>query len=141
MKTKHIVLVALAGAIALSLAACSRAGPGTGDPLDGTSWTLAAYRKTRPLPETTITATFEDGQISGTAGCNSYSGSYQVSRGAIAVGRIAITEMACLEPEGIMEQETLFTEFLRDAQTFRLINGQLEILRSDGEALTFAPQE
>ena len=50
-------------------------------------------------------------------------------------------EMACLEPEGVMEQETMFVGFLGDAQTFRLSDGGLQIVRLDGEALTFVPQE
>jgi heat shock protein HslJ len=100
-----------------------------------------AYRKTSPISGTTITATFEDGQVSGSAGCNSYSGSYQVSGDTITVGAVAITEMACLEPEGVMEQELLFVEFLTDAQTFRIADGQLQTFRPDGEALTFVPQD
>lgn len=55
------------------------------------------------------------------------------------MGAIAITEMACLEPEGVMDQEPEFVEFLTDAQTFRLADGQLQILRSYREALTFIP--
>jgi heat shock protein HslJ len=142
MKMKHVATIAFAGVIILSLAACGGADSATSDPLDGTSWVLMAYRKSRPIPETTITATFEDGQVRGSAGCNSYSGSYQVSDNTITVDEIAITEMACLEPEGIMEQEMVFIEFIRDAQTFRSTDGQLQIFRSDGhEALTFVPQE
>jgi len=57
------------------------------------------------------------------------------------VSDIAITEMACLEPAGAMEQELMYVEFLSDAQTFRFSDGQLQIFRSDGEALTFVPQE
>jgi heat shock protein HslJ len=138
-KMKYLAAVALAGIMILAVAACQGADSAAGDPLDGTSWMLTAYRKTRPISRTTITATFEDGQVRGSAGCNSYGGSYQVSDDTITVGAIAITEMACLEPEGAMDQELMFVEFLTDAQTFRLADGQLQILRSDGEALTFVP--
>ena len=140
-KMKYVAVVALAGIAILALAACQRADSAASDPLDGTSWVLMAYRKTSPISGTTITATFEDGQVRGSAGCNSYSGSYQVSGDTITVGAVAITEMACLEPEGVMEQELLFVEFLTDAQTFRLADGQLQTFRSDGEALTFVPQD
>jgi heat shock protein HslJ len=142
MKMKHVATIAFAGMIILSLAACGGVDSATSDPLDGTSWVLTAYRKSRPIPETTITAMFEDGQVRGSAGCNSYSGLYQVGDNTITVDEIAITEMACLDPEGIMEQEMVFIEFIRDAQTFRSTDGQLQIFRSDGhEALTFVPQE
>ena len=139
IKMKYVAVLALAGIVILALAACQGADSAAGDPLDGTSWVLTAYRKTRPISGTTITATFEDDQVRGSAGCNSYGGSYQVSGDTITVGAIAITEMACLEPEGVMEQELLFVEFLTDARTFRLADGQLQILRSDGAALTFVP--
>ena len=140
MRIKHIVLVALVGWIALLITACGGGGSPS-DPLAGTSWELTAYGKTSPIPGTTITAQFEDGQVRGSAGCNSYGGSYQVSGNTITTGPLAITEMACMDPEGGMEQEQTVMAFLQDAQTFRLADEQLEILRADGEALTFVPQE
>lgn len=140
MKTKSLAILALVSIVVLVSAACSAESPAS-DPLDGTSWVLMAYRKSRPIPGTTMTATFEEGTIRGSAGCNSFSGSYQVVDDTIQVDQIAVTEMFCLEPEGVMEQETMLLEFLRDAQTFRFVDEQLQIFRSDGEALTFLPQE
>ncbi len=141
MKMKYVAVVALAGILILSLTACGVGDSAPDDPLNGTSWELMAYRKTRPIPGTTITATFEGGQVSGSAGCNSYSGSYQVNGNTITVGPTAITEMACMEPEGVMEQEMTFIEFLTSAQTFRFADEQLQLFRADGEALTFIPQD
>ena len=80
----------------------------TTDPLDGTSWELYAYRKSHPIQGSTLTVSFEGGQIHGSSGCNSYGGSYEVDGGKIAVGKIFATLMACSEPEGLMEQETIF---------------------------------
>jgi heat shock protein HslJ len=141
MRIKQAVLIAVMGLIALLSISCGGGTPAApSDPLAGTSWELIAYGKTSPIPGTTITASFEDGQVRGRAGCNSFSGSYQISGDTITMGALAITEMACLDPEGVMEQEQIVMGFLQDAQTFRLTGGQLEILRSDGEALTFVPQ-
>jgi heat shock protein HslJ len=53
------------------------------------------------------------------------------------MSEIGSTLMACMEPEGIMEQEQLIMSFLSDAQEYRLDDGQLQIYRLDGEALTF----
>ena len=139
MKMMAVVVATLA-VLLLLVGACAGAGPGSGDALAGTSWELVAYGNTRPIPGTTITATFEDGQLRGSAGCNSYFGSYQVSDDQIRVGDMAMTEMACLEPAGVMEQELAFAEFMRDAQSFRLVDGQLQIFRLDGRALIFDPQ-
>jgi heat shock protein HslJ len=140
MKTKLLTPIILISIIALTLMACSPPDLVSGDPLEGTSWELMAYRKTRPIEGTTITAVFEDGQVRGSSGCNTYFGSYEVSGDNITVGELAMTEMACLEPEGSMDQEMFYLEFLMDGQTFRLSDEQLQIFRSDGEALTFVPQ-
>jgi heat shock protein HslJ len=140
MKMMTVVVATLAGVLLL-VGACAGAGPSSGDALAGTSWVLVAYGEARPIPGTTITANFEDGQLRGSAGCNTYFGSYQVSGDKIRVGDMAMTEMACLEPAGVMEQEQVFAEFMRNAQSFRLVDGQLQIFRPDGRALTFDPQE
>ena len=135
IKIRLIVLIAIVGIFLLLLAAC---GEGTSkDALNGTTWSLTAYSKTQPIEGSTLTAEFADGQIRGSAGCNSYSGSYKSQGDKITVSEIAMTLMACMEPEGIMDQEQTFLTFLRDAQTFKLSDGQLQIFRLDGEVLTF----
>ena len=138
---KLFAFITLAGMTLFLLAACGGIDAAAGDRLDGTSWELWALRKTLPISGTTFTATFEDGGVHGSAGCNSYGGSYQVDGDRITVGEMVSTEMACLEPEGLMDQESYLLEFLGDAQTFQVDEEQLQIFRSDGEALTFQPQE
>jgi heat shock protein HslJ len=137
-KTMKINYFAIVGILIL-FAGCS-ALPTT-DPLDGTSWELYAYRKSRPIEGSTLTISFEDGQIHGSAGCNSYGGSYEVDGGKITISEIFSTLMACPEPEGLMEQETMFLQFLGNAQRFEIVDGQLQIFWSDHEALTFVPQD
>lgn len=109
------------------------------DPLDGTSWELYAYRKTKSIPGTKITAVFADGQIRGSAGCNQYGAAYQVDGERITIGEIELTAMACLTPEGAMDQEQEFVRFLASVKSFELTEEQLQLLRADGEALTFLP--
>ena len=50
---RYVAKAALAGMIILTLAACGGDDQANDDPLDGTSWELIAYRKTRPIPGTT----------------------------------------------------------------------------------------
>ena len=140
MNTRCLSLVALIGAIALSLTACRGVGPFRGDPLSGTSWTLVTYGPDKPLAGTTITATFQNGQVRGSTGCNDYGGPYRVRGNSIALGALAITERACLDPEGAMEQEGLIVRLLGAARTFQLSGGKLIIVSANGEALTFVPQ-
>jgi heat shock protein HslJ len=47
----------------------------------------------------------EDGQVSGTAGCNNHFASYEADAEAdsITMGEVGSTMITCAEPEGIME--------------------------------------
>lgn len=134
MKRKLFVLVILT---AILLSACGGIGS---DPLNGASWELHAFGKAFPVEGRAITISFEDGQVSGSAGCNSFGGEYQVSGANIEFGMLMSTLMACADP-AMMEQETAFMQFLGDAQRFEVADRQLQIYRSDGEALTFVPAE
>ncbi len=141
MKKFNLIILLFILALAWVLTSCTGNEDTMSDPLDGTSWKLFAYRKSRPIPGTTITAEFENGQVQGSAGCNTFSGEYSISGGMIHFENVAITLMACLDPEGVMEQEQLIMEFIWDAQNYRLSADQLMIFRSDGEALTFVPMD
>lgn len=135
MKRKLFVLITLT---VILLPAC---GGIDSDPLSGASWELYAIGKTSPIAGRAITIEFDDGGVSGSAGCNSYGGSYQVNGEKIAFSQVFATLMACPEPEGLMEQETMFLQFLGNAQRFEMADGQLQIFRSAGEALTFVRAE
>ena len=141
MKKYNLVLVIFVLLAALLLAFCKKETDTKSDRLEGTSWVLYAYRKSKPIPGTTITANFENGQVRGSDVFNTFSGSYHLEGGKISIDNLAITLMACLEPEGIMEQEQMILEYFGDAQTFQLSDEQLMIFRSDGEALTFVLAE
>lgn len=120
------------------LTSCS-AFPAASDSLNGTSWELYAISKHRPIEGSNITIVFEDGQVSGSSGCNSYGGDYKVSGKKIEFGMLMSTLMACDEP--IMDQESDFLQMLGDAHRFELVDDQLQIYWSDHEALTFVPIE
>ncbi len=60
---------------------------------------------------------------------------------AIAITAPASTQMACPEPEGVMEQEASYLAALPEAARFRVEGGALELLRADGTFVaTFAPE-
>ena len=136
MKARHLATLTLATILLLSVAACALPGLPTGDPLKGTSWRLVLLGGSALIPGAAITATFEDGQVHGSA-CNSYGGSYKVSGDKITLSDLYMTEMACMDPQGVMEQERRYVETLGMAQTFRLSGGQLQIFAAGGEVLTF----
>jgi heat shock protein HslJ len=129
---RYLCLAALA---AVMLAACAPAAS-----LDGTSWRLNSYRNsqgemTDTLPGTTITADFQATQVSGLAGCNNYSGPYQVSGGDIEFEQIASSLRLCSEPLGIMEQESDFLQALQSVSEYRISGRTLEMSGDRGEVL------
>ena len=101
---------------------------------------IPSIGKYSPTPGSTLTIHFEDSHASGSAGCNSYGGGYQVNGNQIKFEQIESTVMACADPS-LMEQETIFMQSLGEAQSFEIVEGQLQIYRSDGEALTFVPAQ
>jgi heat shock protein HslJ len=117
-------------------------------PLEGTAWTLLSFIEpnraedviTAPqelLKDTEISLAFSDGQVTGNAGCNSYGGSYTLDAGSLSVGDLFQTEMACLDPEGVMEQESRFLDMLGRATQAHVFGTQLWLETEDGRGLVF----
>ena len=52
-------------------------------------------------------ATFEDENVSGWAGCNRYTGGFQIDGSSLVIGQIASTKMACPSPADTIEREYL----------------------------------
>jgi heat shock protein HslJ len=50
---------------------------------------------------------------------------------------MAYTEMACISPEGVMEQEQEFLSLLANAQSFEADATTLTVLCSNGQQLYF----
>ena len=122
--------------VLVMLVACSGT---SSDPLNGTTWELYSIGKYSPIAGSKTTIRFEGGQVSGLGGCNQYGGEYKSSGQTLSFSALYMTEMACMSPEGIMDQEQLFLQYLGDARSFEIVNGQLQISRSSGETLTFVP--
>ena len=85
-----------------------------------------------------ITANFdEDGRMSGSAGCNTYNASYEATEDTISIGVIASTEMACMDPEGVMDQEVLYLAALQNAAVYTIQDDRLEIRDQDGAGVAY----
>ena len=110
-------------------------------PLAGTQWLLVSMNGQLPVNGSHSGANFTQEDISGKAGCNSYEGSYQANSNSLAIQVHFSTEMACVEPVGLMEQEQAFLDALHLVTTFRLSQDRLELLDASGDAiLVFAPR-
>lgn len=87
-----------------------------------------------------VTMHLDQGQLTGTAACNSYHGTYRIAGSEFQiVDGVAVTEMACI-PEEIMVIERRFLDALLAADQLGIDNGRLN-LSGAGAALTFTPTD
>lgn len=115
--------------LSLLLAACTAS-----DPLNGTGWILSTLAGQPALSGVTVTLNFQDGTVSGSDGCNSYSSAYQSSDDKLTIDKnIISTMMAC--DETIMQQAPAFTAALPQVSSFKVDADQLTLLNADGETL------
>lgn len=97
------------------------------------------------LPGSNITLRFKgDNKLSGSAGCNSYSASYEMGKensNSISVGPIISTEKWCLD-EGIMEQESRFLSAMRNVSSYEVTPNHLKLFYDDrNSSLNFVRQD
>jgi len=111
--------------------------------IEDINWFLRSYGEQNSLKEiiegSEITAWFdsEKSQVSGSTGCNIYGGSYQIVGNLLSFSEIYFTEMACILPEGIMQQEQEFLTLLSSAQSYQADDTTLTIFCSSGQELYF----
>ena len=102
MKKLLLISVLLTTIIAAS---CGSLPGSAKNEINGTAWTLISFNGESLIKDTAMTAFFEDGQVNGSASCNHYFGSYTNKGDQIQIEGLGWTEMACLNPEGVMDQE------------------------------------
>jgi heat shock protein HslJ len=117
------------------------------DDLNDTSWQLVDLNQDQEpvLSETEITLHFNDGQISGSAGCNNYNsfvtGDENLPQ-TFVVSPIATTKKLC--PDPISTQETTFFTRLESVVAWRYDFGYLSLIYKIEDnvfgELSFAPQ-
>lgn len=113
--------------------------------LDGATWTLLELDRDQPaLANTEVTLTFGVGQVSGTGGCNSYSGSFSLGEDnplVMSIGPLTATDKSCPEPAG--SQESAYLAALGSVTRWGYDFGRLALYYAggqDGESrLLFAP--
>lgn len=109
-------------------------------PLVGTAWSATMINNgsggvTSLVAGSEVTAAFgEAGTVTGTGGCNRYTGPFTVEDETIAIGPLASTRKACPEPAGVDAQEAAFVSAMERATRYAIDGTTLE-LRDDGGAL------
>jgi heat shock protein HslJ len=132
----------LGSVLALVLGACAepnRSGdPGAGDPT-AFAWELeSGILEGEPIPIVAghpITLSFTEDGAGGTAACNGYGGSYDISGAEITFSELFQTEMACV-PEETMESERLYLEALAGVESLSM-EGERLALGGEGVELVF----
>jgi heat shock protein HslJ len=122
-----------------AMVGCSLASSGSGGTLEGVTWTLASYvadGATNDLPaDADIDATFQatDSVVSGSSGCNRYSGPYSASGSKLTFGALATTQMACEDSTNALER--IYLANLGAAQTYTANAEGLTIFDASGVAI------
>lgn len=100
-------------------------------PLVGTPWQLTTFATGEVvftvLAGTELTATLDgDGALAGSAGCNTFSGTYTSAGNALSFSPLTTTKMRCHGE--VMAQETAFLDAMAAVQSFSIEGGQLSLL-------------
>ena len=110
--------------------------------LEGIDWKVSGFNNGRsavvsPLIDTAITVKFDDGRLSGHAGCNRFDGAYTRDGAQFSVGSaVATTRMQCADD--VMQQEREFLAAVQSAVTWAIDIGMLDMHRADGERVLTA---
>ena len=115
------------------------------NPLEG-SWDVTGYNNGKqatvsPVTGSTLTAIFTPDQVSGSAGCNTYSGGYTIEGTTLKIGPLASTMKACAD-EAVNTQEQQFLAALQAATTFAQTGNILTLKAAGGEnQVTLVPAQ
>ena len=106
--------------------------------LENTAWEVISYNNGKGgvvsvIIGSEISAEFgEDGQLTGSAGCNNYNASYEVDGENIKIGPAAAMRKFCPEPEGVMEQEAEYLAALETAARYEIENDRMDMYTEEG---------
>ena len=107
--------------------------------LEGTSWTLVEIDGRAPAGDTVPTLAFDEaGNVSGSAGCNTFMGTPTIEGSSISMGPLGTTRMACAGAAGLLE--TAFLAAMNEVESFA-IDSEGRLVLEDGVVLVFEPAE
>ncbi len=108
------------------------------------SWVVTSYADSPgslvAVDDGSVTMAFDATTVSGTAGCNGFSGTWTQTGGTLVIGPLISTKMAC-EPTALMTRENLVMADLAASTTVRSeADGGLTLLDATGAVrLTLVP--
>jgi heat shock protein HslJ len=139
------VMVAVVAALVLAAGGCgdddeggsgADPGPPTEADLDGRTFVSTGAEGFTLVPGTQVTLTFEDGNVSASAGCNTMSGPYEIEDGTLEVGDMASTLIGC--PDDLQQQDETLQDLLTGGPGVTLDD---EVLTLSGQGITLTGRE
>lgn len=76
-----------------------------------------------------------EGKVTGTTGCNRFTGTADLDAGVMQFGPLAVTEMACVDPKA-MQREAAWLKALSEVRWFVAAPEGLWLQREDGSVAT-----
>ena len=124
-----LALVLLAG---VWLAGCGGDDAEEADPpaFEGVPWVIVGGIEVEGLDRSAPSATFADGTVGGSTGCNRYTGPYTVDGDSLELGTIATTQIACPPPADAVERAYLAA--LERVAGWRVEGDELLLRDADG---------
>ena len=104
--------------------------------LQGAEWIVEDINGGGVIDYSKATISFsEEGRISGTGGCNLFSGHYEASGSTLKImSGIAMTRKACAP--ALMQQDQRLMTILQSGQSYSIKDGTLTILNANGRSVT-----
>lgn len=133
------LLIAVAGGGVAACGSDDDAGSGTTDlateaSVEGATWTLTELNDEAPPDGVTATLVFDGSTVSGSSGCNTYSGGASFDKDVVSISdELASTMMACEGPVG--EFEAAYLLMLADASVFAVDGTTLTLSDNDDNTL------
>lgn len=106
--------------------------------LEGSTWQLTGVADANGVVSATpegveATATFADGRVSGSSGCNTYSAAYTLDGDSLTIMPGPMTMMACPGPQMTVEQQ--FMAALGATAAYEIAGGELHLLNAAGQVV------
>ena len=111
-------------------------------------WSLTAFVEPRKMSSytrysytidvlegTEVTISFGENEVSGSAGCSSYSAPLRLEGTKIEVGMVSTAPLECKGPDGMMEQERRYLEVLKEVNRLHFYGDRLAMLTGGDEVL------
>jgi heat shock protein HslJ len=100
-------------------------------PLQG-FWNLVQLNGQSLVPGTVINANFDNGQVSGNGGCNTFNATYTTNGNNVSISYPVGTQIAC--PPEVLDQENAFFQALSSVATYQISGPNLAF--NDGGGAT-----